>query len=239
MNKDAEVRPKEQNWNNPFDEMRMPWEPGKDDVVGYVIRENLILACFCHLLCLMTSATLPRNTSSLIHNLHEGRPFSDFDAGINSSTAWTEHLELEASASEEGIEEEDSYRPARALYDFEGKAEFRELNVHAGDSLQVVKQELSDGWSLVKKDDGEIGLLPKDYYTVRRPCTSNSYVSDTLDTQGSLHLISPSHQTCTSVKNLTLQLPVRLLYCLRLWFRRPLEIGSSPASEEASLAERA
>jgi sorting nexin-9/18/33 len=52
------------------------------------------------------------------------------------------------------------------LYDFEGKAEFRELSVSAGDELEIVKEELADGWSLVKNDLGELGLLPRTYYAV-------------------------------------------------------------------------
>ena len=58
------------------------------------------------------------------------RPISDFDAGHNASNAWTEHLEREStyqSISDEEREEETTGRPARALYDFEGRAEFREL----------------------------------------------------------------------------------------------------------------
>ena len=56
--------------------------------------------------------------------------------------------------------------PARALYSFEGKAEFRELTVEAGDELEVVKEDVGEGWSLVKDSTGEIGLLPQTYYTV-------------------------------------------------------------------------
>ena len=41
-------------------------------------------------------------------------------------------------------------RPARAIYDFHGKPEFEELTVSAGDVLHVIKQDLPDGWSLVK-----------------------------------------------------------------------------------------
>ncbi|KAI3602522.1 sh3px3 protein [Moniliophthora roreri] len=106
-------------------------------------------------------ATLPRASKS---SAFLTRPRSDFDAGINTSTAWTEHLEI-ASVPSSDDELEESGRPARALYDFEGKAEFRELNIKAGDELQVLKEELPDGWSLVKTDSGEMGLLPRTYYT--------------------------------------------------------------------------
>ncbi|KAF7795635.1 hypothetical protein EIP86_006800 [Pleurotus ostreatoroseus] len=77
--------------------------------------------------------------------------------------------------------EEQPGRAARALYAFEGKPEFRELtSVRAGDRLEVLKEEVGDGWSLVRhfaerekeKEDGgevkrvrsEVGLLPSTYY---------------------------------------------------------------------------
>jgi sorting nexin-9/18/33 len=69
---------------------------------------------------------------------------------LNTSAAWTEHLERESLSDEESdllIVKED-IRPARALYDFEGK------------------EELADGWSLVKNELGEVGLMPRSYYAV-------------------------------------------------------------------------
>ncbi|GLB42320.1 putative WASP-binding domain of Sorting nexin protein [Lyophyllum shimeji] len=118
-------------------------------------------------------ATLPRAskisppTSTAIFQ----RPVSEFDAGLNTSAAWTAHLESGSSGGgslsdeEPDHDSEEPLRPARALYDFEGKPEFRELTVSAGDVLEVVKEDLADGWSLVKNTDGEIGLLPRSYYT--------------------------------------------------------------------------
>lgn len=57
--------------------------------------------------------------------------------------------------------------PARVLYKFEGKAEFRELTAEAGDEVEVVKENVGEGWSLVRDSFGEVGLLPQSYYTVR------------------------------------------------------------------------
>jgi sorting nexin-9/18/33 len=100
------------------------------------------------------------------------RPHSEFDAGINTSAAWTEHLERGPSLSDEEpdddvVERDDPKgRPARALYEFEGKPEFREMSVEAGDEIYVIKEELSGGWSLVKNYTGEVGLLPRTHYTV-------------------------------------------------------------------------
>ncbi|KAI0701080.1 hypothetical protein BC835DRAFT_1265507 [Cytidiella melzeri] len=130
---------------------------------------------------------------------------SEFDAGLNSSSAWTESLsnpvegilrtsvihqdeadslvpnpnslsddEDEAEANEQG-EEDATFdvelgRAARALYVFEGKPEYRELTaVQAGDRLEVLREDVGDGWSLVKYLDGpeghiEVGLIPQSYY---------------------------------------------------------------------------
>ncbi|KAF8870696.1 hypothetical protein CPB84DRAFT_1818323 [Gymnopilus junonius] len=122
------------------------------------------------------------------------RPVSEFDAGINTSAAWTGSLEsgepspslskarsrqyfsesgLPPSIPQDELEDEPEIitRPARALYAFEGKAEFRELTVEAGDELEVVKDDVGDGWSLVKDPTGEIGLLPQTYYTLTTDLT--------------------------------------------------------------------
>ncbi|KAF8591301.1 hypothetical protein K439DRAFT_1327615 [Ramaria rubella] len=96
------------------------------------------------------------------------RPASEFDAGINASHAWVaEHSEGKDSGQSLSDDEEetdtDSGRAARALYDFEGKPEFRELTVSAGDELDIIKEDLDDGWSLAKLE-GKVGLIPKTYY---------------------------------------------------------------------------
>jgi len=126
-------------------------------------------------------ATLPRtNKPSSSSTSAFGRRQSEFDAGINTSNAWTEHLERGSLSDEEpdaGDDDNDENRPARALYDFEGKPEFRELSVKAGEELVVVKQDLADGWSLVKNDSGEVGLLPRTYYTVLNTSCSSLLMS--------------------------------------------------------------
>ncbi|KAF7426135.1 hypothetical protein PC9H_008501 [Pleurotus ostreatus] len=81
---------------------------------------------------------------------------SEFDAGLNTSAAWTKHLEREGSLSDEELDSTNQgigelpTRPAQALYDFLGKPEFNELTVDAGDEIHVLKEDLPDGWSLVK-----------------------------------------------------------------------------------------
>ncbi|PPQ66553.1 hypothetical protein CVT24_007118 [Panaeolus cyanescens] len=135
-------------------------------------------------------ATLPRSRigPSPLAAVH--RQTSDFDAGINTSAAWTESLESGDEAidtiskarnrrffsesnlpnspvdEERDDEIEQVTQPARALYDFEGKPEFRELCVKAGDDLELVKEDVGEGWSLMKDATGEVGLLPQTYYSL-------------------------------------------------------------------------
>ncbi len=85
------------------------------------------------------------------------------------------------SVDEEGSLDAEQVRPARALYTFQGKAEFRELtSVEAGDDLEIVREDVGEGWSLARlaksaRDrsselgGGEIGLIPRSYYIVRMP----------------------------------------------------------------------
>ncbi|KAF9234262.1 hypothetical protein BU15DRAFT_90042 [Melanogaster broomeanus] len=121
-------------------------------------------------------ATLPRTGKQTLAPApipsFDQRPRSDIglDAGINSSAVWTEHLDRGSLSDDEPSDDDPALRgrkgqPARALYQFEGKVEFRELTVEAGDALEVLKEDAGDGWSLVRTVGGEIGLLPTTYYT--------------------------------------------------------------------------
>jgi len=150
-------------------------------------------------------ATLPRASKLAMANPFFQRTQSEFDVGLNTSAAWTEHLEsssMSGSLSDEEPDISDSdetsrrqaRRPGRALYDFEGKAEFRELSVSAGDALEVVKEDLADGWSLVRNAAGEVGLLPRTYYTVRFLSLSSDRTHRDGPTS-SLHLTLPLHPT--------------------------------------------
>jgi sorting nexin-9/18/33 len=131
----------------------------------------------------LPQAITPASGSSIISS-DDTCPRSDtaFDAGINSSSVWTEHLECyslsddEPEPADEHQEQpiEETVKTARALYDFEGEAEFKELTVEAGDELDILKEEAGDGWSLVRAGSGEIGLLPQTYYTVSTDYTDRS-----------------------------------------------------------------
>jgi sorting nexin-9/18/33 len=130
-------------------------------------------------------ATLPRSGGT--KSAFVKHPQLEFDSGINSSAAWAESHKpgapapvlrrnvSESNANDRGSlsdeepddEEGGRTRRARALYDFQGKAEFRELDVEAGDEIEIVKEDVGEGWSLVRNATGEMGLLPREYYTVR------------------------------------------------------------------------
>lgn len=102
------------------------------------------------------------------------RPASEFDVGINASNAWVaEHGDrdlVQSNSDEEEAADTPVGRAARALYDFEGKLEFQELIVSAGDGLVIIKEDLDEGWSLAKLN-GKVGLVPKAYYAVCTQCT--------------------------------------------------------------------
>ncbi|KAH9174915.1 hypothetical protein EDB89DRAFT_421059 [Lactarius sanguifluus] len=106
-----------------------------------------------------------------------GSPPLDFDAGINASNAWTVYLDSDSSRSRslsdeeaedeacDGFEGDIDGRGARVLFAFTGKPEFRELDVGAGDEVTVLREQVGDGWSLVKTRQGRVGLLPRSYFT--------------------------------------------------------------------------
>ncbi|KAG2154261.1 uncharacterized protein EDB93DRAFT_1248458 [Suillus bovinus] len=124
-------------------------------------------------------AIKPTSGSSISGDDTRLRSDAPFDTEIISSNAWTEHLECYSlSDNEPELADkhhelqpiEETVKAARVLYNFEGKAEFRELTVEAGDELSILKEEAGDGWSLVRAScSGEIGLLPQTYYT----CTTS------------------------------------------------------------------
>ncbi|KAI8972878.1 PX-domain-containing protein [Trametes punicea] len=91
-----------------------------------------------------------------------------------------EREEDEVPDSTESVGDDDSCRdqegrPARALYTFQGKAEFRELTrVEAGDELEIMREDVGEGWSLARlasasrgrdsAQGSEMGLIPRSYY---------------------------------------------------------------------------
>ncbi|KAF0489518.1 PX-domain-containing protein [Gigaspora margarita] len=90
-------------------------------------------------------------------------------------------------------------REARALYDFVGEAAYSELSFRAGDVLNIIRGQLSDGWSLAVKD-GVTGLVPEAYITYTTEFTElpNSTYSTMLSYRLSDLPISPAESTSTS-----------------------------------------
>ncbi|KIM70416.1 hypothetical protein SCLCIDRAFT_101191 [Scleroderma citrinum Foug A] len=121
----------------------------------------------------------------------------DDDIGINSSGAsWAEHLDhapLSEDETEGASPEFDiDIRPARALYDFEGNAEYQEMTVRTGDEIEVLREDAGEGWSLVRTLMGEIGLLPATYYTYTPDLISALSEQDETHTQGPETSVDPS-----------------------------------------------
>ncbi|KIJ09769.1 hypothetical protein PAXINDRAFT_172368 [Paxillus involutus ATCC 200175] len=148
-------------------------------------------------------ATLPRTakqtsaSASIPTFDHRPRSDPDFDVGINASAAWTGHLDRGSLSDDEPADDDPALREekglrARALYQFEGKAEFRELTVEAGDVLDILKEDIGDGWSLVRTAGGEIGLLPTTYYTY-----TTSFLSAPSDSQPTTRTKELSTDTVT------------------------------------------
>ncbi|CAB4416731.1 unnamed protein product [Rhizophagus irregularis] len=81
-------------------------------------------------------------------------------------------------------------RQARALYNFEGES-YQELSFKAGDVLNVLKERLSEGWSLAEKD-GITGLVPEAYitYTTEFAELHNLALSPTLSCESDDSMIS-------------------------------------------------
>ncbi|GJJ14963.1 hypothetical protein Clacol_009233 [Clathrus columnatus] len=127
----------------------------------------------------------------------------DFDAGINTSNAWvaeqsdkdvgtsgTGHGHSASDDEAEPDEEEYKGRSARALYDFEGKTEFRELTVVAGEALEIIKEVLDDGWSLARANN-QIGLIPQSYYTFTSEMIPGESLLSGHDREGSSSTVTP------------------------------------------------
>lgn len=204
-------------------------------------------------------STFPRRVKSpLLAPATSASPYltratSDFDAGINSSAAWTEHLERELDSLSLSDGEKGSFaafslldddetkegaldgrgdtelqrgRPARALYDFEGKPEFQELSLKAGDELEVLNENLAEGWSLARlplyvgdsEDEqeelaergGEVGLVPRSYYSVNISCIRSHTRSLTISLSSVSNLILHM-RSMRRMKNTTLAGATHLL----------------------------
>ncbi|CAG8495443.1 13261_t:CDS:2 [Acaulospora colombiana] len=87
-------------------------------------------------------------------------------------------------------------RQARALYDFEGEPSFQELSFRAGDVFYVLKEQLSEGWSLAEKD-GIKGLVPEAYLTYTTEFTElpNSTLSGTLSSSSDRDSINSAEKS--------------------------------------------
>ncbi|KAB5591514.1 hypothetical protein CTheo_5021 [Ceratobasidium theobromae] len=100
----------------------------------------------------------------------------DFDAGLNSSTAWKKHLSItDAEPSPPSPPCEQKPILARAIRDVAGNEENRELDLKAGENVEILNPHLGDDWSLARKPSGDMGLVPCDCYVAINDFSSSSF----------------------------------------------------------------
>ncbi|KAG9123552.1 hypothetical protein FRC07_014772 [Ceratobasidium sp. 392] len=98
----------------------------------------------------------------------------DFDAGLNSSTAWKKHLSISDAAPVSDDETSIEEKPilARAVRDIAGNEENREMILKAGDNIEILNPNIGESWSLARKSTGDMGLVPSDSYVTTLNFTS-------------------------------------------------------------------
>ncbi|CAE6478129.1 unnamed protein product [Rhizoctonia solani] len=105
---------------------------------------------------------------------HDHRvPLPNFDAGLNSSTAWRKHLSI-SDAPQPPSPVDDKLVLARAIRDVLGNEDNRELGLKAGENIEILNSSISDEWALAKKLDGDMGLIPHGCYVTIQDFPSSS-----------------------------------------------------------------
>ncbi|KAH7345433.1 hypothetical protein B0J17DRAFT_639871 [Rhizoctonia solani] len=126
-------------------------------------------------------------------------PLPDFDAGLNSSTAWKKHLSI-TDAPQPPSPVEDKPILGRAIRDLLGNEDNRELGLKAGDNIEILNSKLSEEWALARKLDGDMGLIPHGCYVVIQDFpTSSPPISPTHATfEGPIRMQSTGESIITS-----------------------------------------
>ncbi|KAG8681458.1 hypothetical protein FRC11_001092, partial [Ceratobasidium sp. 423] len=112
---------------------------------------------------------------------HDHRvPLPDFDAGLNSSTAWRKHLSISDAPQPPSPVQEGKPVLARAIRDVPGNEDNRELGLKAGENIEILNSSIGEEWTLAKKLDGDMGLVPNGcYVTIQDFPTSSPPISPT------------------------------------------------------------
>ncbi|KAF8741787.1 WASP-binding domain of Sorting nexin protein, partial [Rhizoctonia solani] len=115
-------------------------------------------------------------------------PLPDFDAGLNSSTAWKKHLSISDVPQPPSPVSEEKPLFARAVRDVLGNEDNRELGLKAGEAIEILNPRIGDEWALAKKPDGDMGLIPHGCYVTIHDFTgtSPSPTSPTFPPSGSI-----------------------------------------------------
>ncbi|KAJ1311888.1 hypothetical protein OPQ81_010347 [Rhizoctonia solani] len=113
---------------------------------------------------------------------HEMRvPLPDFDAGLNSSTAWKKHLSI-TDAAQPASPVEDKPLLARAIIDVLGNEDNRELGLKAGENIEILNPSIGEEWALARKPDGDMGLIPRGCYVTIQDFPTSVPTSPTTNT---------------------------------------------------------
>ncbi|CAE6354649.1 unnamed protein product [Rhizoctonia solani] len=108
------------------------------------------------------------------HNHDLRAPLPDFDAGLNSSTAWKKHLSISDAPQPPSPVSEEKPLFARAIRDVPGNEDNRELGLKAGETIEILNPNIGDKWALAKKLDADMGLIPHGCYVTIQDFTGTS-----------------------------------------------------------------
>ncbi|CEL60321.1 Sorting nexin-33 OS=Xenopus laevis GN=snx33 PE=2 SV=1 [Rhizoctonia solani AG-1 IB] len=108
------------------------------------------------------------------HNHDLRAPLPDFDAGLNSSTAWKKHLSISDAPQPPSPVSEEKPLFARAIRDVTGNEDNRELGLKAGETIEILNPNIGDKWALAKKLDADMGLIPHGCYVTIQDFTGTS-----------------------------------------------------------------
>ncbi|CAE6444702.1 unnamed protein product [Rhizoctonia solani] len=101
-------------------------------------------------------------------------PLPDFDAGLNSSTAWKKHLSISDALQPPSPVSEEKPVFARAVRDVQGNEDNRELGLKAGETIEILNPSIGEEWALAKKMDADMGLIPHGCYVTIQDFTGTS-----------------------------------------------------------------
>ncbi|PWZ02323.1 hypothetical protein BCV70DRAFT_152838, partial [Testicularia cyperi] len=132
-------------------------------------------------------------------------------------------------------------RSARALYDFEGEAAFNELSIRAGESFDILNEQLAGGWSLgvVWDADGvpRRGLIPQGWYCYIQDFTMSPPPSQGIEPPPTPALLDEEEEEGAAagqaVNAQTIEIPSIRLSSTRSGENEAFKVPSAPATQHS------